>query len=172
MTRLRNNLLTMFGAVGMLAMALLAMTSVAAVAPDLHWLWHDRCAGCHGHAAEFARKSLNVSGEQLTGRHHENNLWLFLHNHYLSGHEVDAVYDMLFAQVKTQARFKDECSICHGIAAEFVRNSLELRDGVLHGRESGSPARVFLTSHRDMTAEDVDYFNSLLERLAREIYRP
>ena len=154
--------------------ALLMMTSAGAASPDpdLHWLWHDRCAACHGHAADFARNSLHTPDGQLHGRHHEDDLRLFLHNHYLSGHEVDAVYDMLLAQVQTQARFKDECAECHGIASEFIRDSLEFRDGVLYGRDSGNRISDFLTSHRDMTEEDVEYFISLLERIAREIYRP
>ena len=154
--------------------ALLMITSAGAASPDpdLHWLWHDRCAECHGHAADFARNSLHAPDAQLHGRHHEGDLRLFLRYHYLSGHEVDAVYNMLLAQVQTQARFRDECAGCHGIASEFIRDSLEFRDGVLYGRESGNQTRLFLTSHRDMTEEDIEYFNSLLVRIAREIYRP
>jgi hypothetical protein len=51
---------------------LLMMTSAGAASPepDLHWLCHDRCAGCHGHAADFARNSLHTPDSQLHGRHH------------------------------------------------------------------------------------------------------
>jgi hypothetical protein len=151
---------------------LFTMSSAGASGLDLHWLWHDRCSECHGHSADFARNSLDYSDGLLTGRHHKTDLRTFLINHYLSGREVDAIYDMLLAQVKTQARFKYECSGCHGNAAEFVRNSLELRDGVLYGRDSGERARQFLSDHRDLNVDDIDYFVSLLERIAREIYRP
>jgi hypothetical protein len=139
---------------------------------DLHWLWHDRCAECHGHAGDFARKFLSVSNGQLQGTHHQYELRSFLHNHYLSGHEVDAVYDMLLAQVKTQVRFKDECSGCHGTAAEFVRKSLEIRTGVLYGRDSEIQARLFLGNHRNLGPDDVEFFISVLRRVAYELYRP
>ena len=174
MTIQPDNPLAILVSGAMFTAALLMLTSAGAVSPepDLHWLWHDRCAGCHGHAADFARNSLHAPDGRLHGRHHEGDLRLFLHNHYLSGHEVDAVYNMLMAQVQTQARFKYECSECHRIASEFIRDSLEFRDGVLYGRDSGNRIRDFLTSHRDMTEEDVEYFNSLLVRIAREIYRP
>jgi hypothetical protein len=73
---------------------------------DLHWLWDDRCAACHGHAGDFTRKFLNVSGGELQGPHHVNDLRRFLHNHYLAGNEVEAIYNMLLAQAINQARFK------------------------------------------------------------------
>lgn len=139
---------------------------------DLHWLWHDRCAACHGHSADFARKSLNISSGELQGRHHIHDMRTFLYNHYLSGKEVDGIYNMLLAQVKTQARFQSECSGCHNTAAEFVRKSLLLREGVLYCRGSGHTAHQFLSDHRDLNPDDVKYYVNVLTRIAHEVYRP
>lgn len=153
-------------------MAVLATPAGGAPGIDLHWLWDDRCAECHGHAGDFARKFLRVSGGRLQGRHHVDDLYGFLHNHYLAGNEVDSVYKMLFAQASNQARFKDECSSCHDTAAGLVRNTLELRDGVLCSRNSGRPVGDFLNHHRGLTPEDAGFFTNLLTRVAREVYRP
>ena len=93
------------GASIVLVAAVLAMSAVRASDIDLHWLWDDRCAACHGHAGDFARKFLSVSSGELQGPHHVHDLRRFLHNHYLAGNEVDAVYNMLLAQANNQARF-------------------------------------------------------------------
>ena len=150
----------------------MASTEVRASDIDLHWLWDDRCAGCHGHAGDFARNLLRVSNNELQGRHYAQDLRVFLHNHYLAGHEVDAVYKMLFAQATTQARFKGECSGCHGNAAQFVRNTLILCGGVIYSRLSGNDLRGYLTHHQDLAPADVEFFVNLLTRIAHEIYRP
>jgi mono/diheme cytochrome c family protein len=152
--------------------ATLATPAFAGAGMDLHKLWDDRCFECHGHAGDFARKYLSVTGGELQGRHHVDDLRRFLGNHYLGNHEVDAVYDMLLAQASRQARFKNECSGCHGVAATFVRNSLDLYEGVVYGRDSSLPIRMFLAYHRGLSPADVDFYVELLTRVAREIYRP
>lgn len=157
---------------GILLMAVLAMPAARASGLDLHWLWDDRCGACHGHAGDFARQSLSVSNAQLQGRHHVNDLRQFLDNHYLAGNEVDAVYNMLLAQAGNQARFKGECAGCHESATTFVRNSLELRNGVLYSRNAGFPVRGFLDHHRGLNPDDVEFFANLLTRVAHEVYRP
>jgi hypothetical protein len=156
----------------------IALITMALAAPtfggtgiDLHWLWDDRCVECHGHSGEFARNHLTLSKERLQGRHHIDNLRLFLRNHYLSDSEVDAVYNMLLAQASSQARFKDECSRCHDTAAEFVRQSLEFRDGALYGIESGRPIRHLLGGHSKVDPDDVEFYANLLTRVAGEVYR-
>jgi len=45
---------------------------------DLHWLWDNRCADCHGHAGGFSRQFLNVDGDELKGRHHVHDLGRFI----------------------------------------------------------------------------------------------
>jgi len=97
-----------------LVTAVLAMPAVRASNIDLHWLWDDRCDTCHGHAGDFARKFLSVSSGELQGPHHVHNLHWFLHNHYLAGNEVDAVYNMLLAQTNNQARFNRLTPDLHG----------------------------------------------------------
>ena len=139
---------------------------------DLHWLWDNQCAECHGHSAEFAQKFLTVTNGQLQGRHHVQGLREFMYSHYTSNFEVDAVYEMLLAQAQTESRFKQECSQCHGSAASFVRQSVLPQDEVLLSRESGQPIRHFLQRHRKLDANDVDFYMSLLNRVAREVYRP
>jgi hypothetical protein len=139
---------------------------------DLHRLWDDRCIDCHGHAGEFARRSLSVVGGELQGRHHLHDLRRFLHNHYLADSEVDAVYDMLLAQAGSEARFKGECSRCHKRAAEFVRNSLRFRNGVLYGLKSGEPVSIYLGHHQQLRPDDAAFFAEVLTRVAGEVYRP
>ena len=78
---------------------------------------------------------------------------------------------MLLAQATTKPRFKDECGSCHETAAKLVRDTLELRDGVLYSRDSGDPVRRFLNHHRDLDLNDVEFFVQLLTRVAHEIYR-
>lgn len=160
------------GLSSVLLVAMLVIPAVGAPGLDLHWLWEDRCAGCHGHAGDFARNFLGVSNGELLGRHHVHDLRRFLHNHYLAGNEVDAVYAMLFAQTSSQARFRDECSSCHENAATFVRNALMLRDGELYSRAYAQPVRDVLDRHRNLKPADVDFFAKTLMRVAREIYRP
>ena len=155
-----------------LVTAVLVMPAVRASDIDLHWLWDDRCAACHGHAGDFSRNFLRVYNGELQGPHHVHDLRRFLHNHYLAGNEVDAVYNMLLAQVNNQARFKGECVSCHDTAATFVRNSLELRDGVLYSRNSGRPVSRFLGHHMELNTDDVEFFVNLLTRVAHEVYRP
>ena len=145
---------------------------VEASGRDLHRLWDDRCAACHGHSAEFSRRFLGVSGGELQGRHHVHELRQFLANHYVSDNDVDAVYDMLLAQANSPPRFKNECGKCHVTAANFVRNSMEFRAGTLVSRKTGRPVPEFLDHHMKLSPDDVQFFADLLTRVAHEIYRP
>jgi hypothetical protein len=155
-----------------LVAGVMVIPAVRASAIDLHWLWDDRCAVCHGHAGDFSRKFLSVSGGELQGPHHVHDLRRFLHNHYLAGSEVDAAYNMLFAQAISQARFRTECAGCHDTAARFARGSLELRDGVLYSGSSGRRVSIFLQQHRGLKPDDAEFFTELLTRVAHEVYRP
>ena len=139
---------------------------------DLHWLWDDRCASCHGHSAEFARQFLTVADNKLQGRHHVDDLHRFLGNHYLSGQSVDDIYAMLLAQRQQSARFKNECSRCHQIASSLVREKLIFKDGVLSVKETGTSVSKFLQSHRRLQADDVIFYTELLGRIAREVNLP
>jgi hypothetical protein len=151
---------------------LLIPPAVGASDIDLHWLWDNRCVDCHGHAGEFSRQFLTDANGELQGRHHIHDLRRFMQNHYLNADEVDAVYTMLLAQTRTQARFKNECSRCHGSAATFVRQSLQLRDGQLTSLRPGRNVRTFLATHQGLNADDVEFFIKQLSRVANEVNRP
>ena len=172
MTKKSTNIPRLNLIVNVILAAVVLVTPVAeASGLDLHWLWHNRCEECHGHSADFARNFLDVSNGKLLGRHYVNDLRLFLNNHYLAGSDVDAVYDMLLAQVSTPPRFKAECSSCHDIAAQFARDNLEFFDGVLVSNVSKLPVRDFLNSHRYVETDSVDFYMALLTRIVQEIYR-
>ena len=156
---------------GLLFTLLLTLLPLGVAARDLHRLWDDRCFECHGHAGEFARRSLSIANGRLQGRHHVDDLRAFMDRHYLQADDADAVYEMLFLQAGHQARFKTECSGCHGNAASFTRRSLELRDGDLYGVKSGQPISRFLQQHRGLNLPDAEFFSVELRRVAREVYR-
>ena len=139
---------------------------------DLHWLWDNQCAECHGHSSEFARNYLELENGELRGRRHGERLLGFMRNHYATGIEIDAVYQMLLAQVLTKPRFKQECSNCHGSAASFVRKSVILQDEVLLGKKSGQSIQQFLQQHQRLGSDDGEFYTRLLNRVAREVYRP
>lgn len=151
-----------------LIIVLLLSPVLVVSAQDLHKLWDDRCVTCHGHAGEFSRKFLSVHNGKLQGRHHVDNLKLYLNNHYLSGHAVEPVYNMLLAQASNKPRFKNECSMCHKDAASFVRETLVFSDGVLVSRKLKTSVRDFLGGHRKLQPEDVDFYMKQLTRIAHE----
>ncbi len=139
---------------------------------DLHALWDDRCAECHGHSGEFARKYLQITGGLLQGRHHVLDLHRFLQHHYPPDGQVDAIYQMLLAQTSAPPRFSEECSTCHRTAGEFLRASIDLNDGELIIRKSGASVRQFMQNHRNLTHDDIRFYMALFTRLSGEIYRP
>ncbi|MDH3639545.1 MAG: hypothetical protein OES09_13955 [Gammaproteobacteria bacterium] len=141
-------------------------------AVDLHRLWEDRCAECHGEAGDFARRFLNVTDDALVGRHADRDLRQFMQNHYLKNNEIDAVLAMLYAQTTSGARFRKQCSGCHNKAAQLVRESVERRNGELFGRSSGRPLADYLPRHGGLQQDDVAFYLDLLNRIAREVHRP
>ncbi|MDC1287767.1 hypothetical protein N8198_07770 [Gammaproteobacteria bacterium] len=135
---------------------------------DLHALWDDRCADCHGHSADFARRFLRIADGRLLGRHHVDNLQLFISQHYTTATQAPAIYAMLQAQTATPPLYQQYCSRCHGSAASLVRSTTILRDGVLLSRRSGQPLHPFLSSHRNLNPQDIDFYHRLLTRIAVE----
>ena len=148
---------------------LMLFSSFSIAGTDLHWLWDNRCAECHGHSADFARQFLHISDGQLQGAHPARDLKLFLRNHYSPTAEVDAIYSMLLAQVTTAPRFKAECSNCHDSASWFIRNSIIVQDGELVSRYSGKSVREFMQTHRKLDRDDIEFFMNLLTRVAGEV---
>jgi len=139
---------------------------------DLHALWDDRCAECHGHSGDFARRFLHISDGRLQGRHHVDNLQLFISRHYSTPAQAAAIYAMLQAQAATPPLFRQHCSRCHDSAASLVRSTAILRDGVLFSISSGQPVQQFLSSHRNLSEEEIDFYHRLLTRVATETGEP
>ena len=139
---------------------------------DLHWFWEQRCEDCHGHAGAFARRVLGVEDGELLGRHHRDDLMLFLQNHGVPVSRVKPLYDMLLAQAVVDPRFKDKCGGCHENAAGLARESVLLRDGVLFGRESGRPVAEYLKRHGKLRQDEVPFFVELLSRIEQEVHSP
>ena len=79
---------------------------------------------------------------------------------------------MLLAENITEPRYKNECSSCHKRAAEFVRESFVLKNGNLSSNKMKTPVREFLGSHKGLKADDIEFFTTLLTRIAHEVYRP
>lgn len=139
---------------------------------DLHAFWDGRCRECHGDAGEFARRTLRVERERLLGVHHVDDLELFLRNHYLPDELVAPVTAMLKAQVETAPLFKPRCAGCHGTAAEFVRQSLTVRNGVLVGKHSGRAVDETLRKHGGLTPAEVPEMVRTLQRVVGEVSAP
>jgi hypothetical protein len=153
---------------------LLAAAPAPAAALDLHRLWEERCAGCHGEAGDFARSTLHEVDGRLQGRRPERDLAAFLGSHRggLPPTEAETVLAMLQAQAGTPPRFRERCGICHPKAADLVRDHLTLRDGVLVGRYSGRRMDEFLRIHGRLDAEGAAFFLALLTRIEGEVHHP
>lgn len=134
------------------------------VALDLHHFWDQRCGGCHGHAGEFARRYLRVDAGKLIGRHHTDNLRLFLGQHEMSGAIADEIYAMLLAQASTPPVYQN--------AADLVRSSLVIEGGTVAGRESGRSLANFLPNHARLTSEELSVLVETLTRVYREVHGP
>lgn len=129
-------------------------------------IWDSRCEECHGDPAPFSSKYLwNIDG-QLQGRHHIEDLDLFLRNHYTPKHEIEAINQMLLAQANSAQRYQDECGECHGDVAEFVDASLWVTRTDVTAMNSGQEIGEFLPTHRQMEPEDADFYRNLFARIA------
>ena len=145
---------------------LLALIPIEAGSRDAPAIWDSRCEECHGDPARFAREFLwNIEG-QLQGRHHIDNLSLFLSNHYTPEHEIDAIHNMLLSEANSPVRFEAECGGCHGDARKFVEKSLWVRGSGITGLESGMDIIEFLPTHQKLQPEDVSFYRKLFARIA------
>jgi hypothetical protein len=154
-----------------LVLSLILMLSVptGAVARDAYETWDDRCEECHGDADGFSGKYMWLIEGKLQGQHHIHNLRLFMANHYIPEHEIEAIYDMLLAQANTLARFDDECSSCHDSAEVFVRKAIATRVSGMVGVESGILVSEFLQTHQDLGEADAEFFTRLITRVFNQI---
>jgi hypothetical protein len=149
-----------------IAILLLALSPIEASARDAEAIWDSRCEECHGDPTRFARKYLWDIEGQLQGQHHIDNLRLFMGNHYIPAHEIEAIRNMLLAQANSPLRFKTQCGGCHGDVKEFVEKSIWVRGSEITGLDSGMDVGEFLPTHQELGAEDITYYQKLFARIA------
>jgi hypothetical protein len=149
-----------------IAILLLALIPIAASSRDAPAIWDSRCEECHGDSVIFAGKYLWDIEGQLQGRHHIDNLKLFMGNHYIPDHEIDAIRNMLLDQANSSVRFNAECTSCHGGAREFVEKSIWVGGSRVTGLETGREVDDFLPTHQELQPEDVDFYKKLFARIA------
>jgi mono/diheme cytochrome c family protein len=152
-----------------LASTVAAAAETAAGGPDLHRYWDDRCQGCHGDSADFARRTLSVAGGRLQGRHHVDELPRFLGQHYLAAPLVQPVLAMLQAQVQAMPLYRQHCRRCHDSAAQLARDALALREGRLVVRTRGEPVDALLARHGGLDRVQALELEATLARVAREV---
>ena len=144
---------------------LLALGHADARSPEA--AWDNLCEQCHGDVDEFAAKYLWYIDDRLEGRHHVDDLHLFLRSHYLPGHEQDGLRDLLSSLANTEARYAERCGECHGPVRDFVDKSIWVRKKGMSALGAGVEVEEFLATHRDIPAEDIDYYLRLFARMAR-----
>ena len=149
-----------------IAFVLLSLATMEAGARDGFAIWDSRCEECHGDPAVFASKYLWDIDGQLQGQHHIDNLNLFMGNHYIPDHEIEAIRNMLLSQANSPLRFTNECSSCHGDVKDFIDKSLWVGRGGITGMDTGMDLREFLPTHQDLQPEDVSFYQKLLARIA------
>lgn len=152
---LRTLLMTM----GLLA---IGMTRQSA-ALDPNAFWESRCAECHGPAGPFARTHLHLEDGKLAGRHNRD-LKRFLALHENGAAESEATYAMLLAQIQTAPAYEQKCAGCHESAAEFAKEALENRNGVVFGRKRAQPLSEILKRHGKLTADEIPVVVDVLAR--------
>ncbi len=127
-----------------------------AAGADFHQIFESRCASCHGHAGNFARKSLTERDGALTGVRTGRPVDDFLAHHRggLTPDTIALFLDVFRAQLRSGGFYQKRCAICHDRAYEFARLRLILRDGQLVGRYSGRDIADFLPGHARMTESE------------------
>jgi cytochrome c5 len=155
----------------LIAAALLLSTAAPAHSASVaRAAWDNRCEECHGDPDKFAAKYLWIIEGQLQGRHHVDDLRLFLGNHYVPEHLLDPMHAMMSKQASTLTRFDSECGECHGTPESFVRKSIVTQDREMIGVMTSTAVEEYLASHRELSEADAEFFTRLLKRVERIIY--
>jgi hypothetical protein len=149
-----------------IAILLLTLIPIKAGSRDALAIWDSRCEECHGEPARFASEFLWDIEGQLQGQHHIENLSLFMRNHYIPDHEIEAIRNMLLANANSPVRFNAECGGCHGNAKDFVEQSIWVRGSGITGLGSGKDVSEFLPTHQGLQPEDVAFYRKLFARIA------
>ena len=143
-----------------------------AVAWDVYDAWDSRCEECHSEAPEFSKKYLWVVDDKLQGRHHIDDMHLFMRNHYVPKHEIEVMTAMLKEHANKMARYEAECGECHKPVKDFVRESISTWGDGLTGVETRKPIADYLVIHQDLGEEDAAFFVRLIERVLEQIKKP
>ncbi len=147
-------------------MVALGFSAAVLAARDGPAIWDSRCEECHGDPAAFSVKYMwNLDGK-LEGQHHTDDMHLFLENHYIPKHEIEAIRQMLLAQANSPRRFVDECGECHGKVEDFVEATFWVGKKSITSSNSGLDVAEFLQTHRDLTEEDITFYQKLFFRVA------
>lgn len=153
---------------GLAVLAGLAAAPAVAQQADLHALFETRCAQCHGHAGDFARASLTLGPEGVTGRRGRPLPgFLARHGGGVSAAEADALVAMFARQIAAGPVYRNRCTICHDRAYEFARLKLILHDGALFGRYSGREIGPFLDGHARLTTAEAAAMTDALTEIRR-----
>ncbi len=156
--------------IAVLAASLLAMVLGPGQAPaetgDLHRLFEQRCGRCHGHAGDFARKTLTIVDGTLRGRRPDLEGFLKRHHGPQTATEAEGLYRLFFRQVEVGDEFQQRCRICHDSASDLARTRLIVVDGAVHGRYTGNDIRAFLLHHGRLAPGDAAFFHDALLQIA------
>lgn len=154
-----------------LALVLLLAAHSSASARDAYAAWDNICEECHGEADEFATKYLWVVDDKLQGRHHIDDLHLFLQHHYIPAHELEKISTMLKSHSNDMSRYGNSCASCHGEAEAFTRQSIDTWGDEPSGVKSEIPVTEFLKSHQGLTEAEAEFFARLIDRVISQIPR-
>ena len=128
--------------------------------------WDNLCEECHGEHAEFSLKYMWVVDGRLEGQHHKTNLPLFLQNHYIPDHEIEAMSNMLASNANSPLRFDNECGSCHGELAVFMEKSIWVRGESMTAMSVGMEVDEFLKTHQELGEKDVEFYMKLFTRMS------
>lgn len=150
---------------GILAFCFLIALPVDARPPEKSW--DNLCEECHGDYAAFSGKYMWVIKGRLEGQHHKADLPLFLQNHYIPDHEIEAVSDLLAVHANSPLRFDNECGSCHGELDVFMEKSIWVRGESMTAMGVGMEVEEFLKSHQELAEKDVEFYMKLFTRMSR-----
>lgn len=147
---------------------MLLLLAAVADARDGEDVWNSRCEECHGEPGRFAGKFLWYIDGQLQGRHHIDDLALFMQNHYIPDHEIDLINELLSRHANSMVRYRDECSECHQDPLQLAREALWITDTGVRVIKTGDDIADFVVEHRDMPGDEAVYYQELFSRMEIE----
>lgn len=157
---------------GLLALLLLAAApagpATAAEAPtDAHALYEQRCSKCHfEHGADLARQKMTSKAGAISITRTGKPIDSVLNRHHgvtLTAPELAALKGLFEIGIDTGGIFQHRCASCHKSGVTFARQNLELKDGRLTGKKTGTDVRAFLAGHGGAEAAEIDKLARMLQ---------